>query len=695
MPAAAETQSALENPLSKPWSGPYGGVPDFNAVQLEHFEPALLAAMDEYRGEIVSIASQPDPPSFGNTIEALENAGRALHRVGAVYNIWDGSLATPEFQAVARNMAPRLAAIRDEVVQNATLFARVKSVFEAPGDELSAEQKRLVWRAHQDFVLAGAELGEAQKAELSRINQRLASLFTTFNQNVLHDEEHYSLVLESEADLAGLPQPVRDAAAAAARAQGHDGKWAIVNTRSSVEPFLSFSSRRDLRKRVFESFVSRGDNGDEHDNDAIVTEILKLRAERAQLLGYPSHAHWALQDTMAKTPEATLELMLAVWEPALERVAEEVRDMQAIADREPEHPTIEPWDYRYYAEKVRKAKYDLDENELTPYLQLDKLREGLFFVAKQLFDLDFSPAPDVPVFHPDVKVWKVERAGKLVGLWYFDPYARAGKRSGAWMDAYRDQESFRGEVVTLVSNNSNFVKPSGSEPTLISWEDAETMFHEFGHALHGLCSQVGYPSLSGTNVARDFVEFPSQLLEHWLMTPEVLGRFALHHETGEPLPKELVERLERARHFNQGFATVEYLSTALVDMKLHLISDRTIEPAKFEREALAELKMPKQIVMRHRIPHLSHLFSGDSYSAGYYSYLWADTLTADAFEAFEEAGGPYDPQVAQRLYERVFSVGNTIDPAEAYESFRGRQPGIGALMRKRGFPVPKQAKSSG
>jgi peptidyl-dipeptidase Dcp len=461
-----------------------------------------------------------------------------------------------------------------------------------------------------------------------------------------------------------------------------------LNTRSSVEPFLEYSTRRDLREKVWRTFVNRGDNGDEHDNNALITEILKLRAERAALLGYPTHAHWRIEDQMAKTPERALALLEAVWTPATARVREEVADMQAIADAEGDGIRIEPWDYRHYAEKVRKARYDLDANELKPYLQLDRLREGMFHVAGELFGLRFNPIEPgrVPVYQADMRVWEVvDAGGRHVGLWYFDPYARRGKRSGAWMNAYRAQERFRGEVTTIVSNNANFVPAQPGEPVLISWEDATTLFHEFGHALHGLSSSVTYPGLSGTSVPRDYVEFPSQLLEHWLSVPEVLNRFARHYRTGEPMPAALIEKVRRAEKFNQGFKTVEYLASALIDMKLHLAGPVDIDPDRFERETLMALGMPGEIVMRHRTPQFSHIFSSDAYSAGYYSYLWADTLTADAWEAFTESGGPWDQAVAARLREQVFTKGNTLDPADAYRAFRGRDPAIDALMRKRGF----------
>ena len=496
------------------------------------------------------------------------------------------------------------------------------------------------------------------------------------------------LILKSEADLAGLPQSLKDAASRAA-GDKNPGTWVIKNTRSSVDPFLTYSDRRDLREQAWKMFVNRGDNGDAHDNNAIITQILQLRAERANLLGYKTHAHWRLENTMAKTPEKAIELLESVWTPAVARVKEEVADMQALANKEGANITIEPWDYRYYAEKVRKDKYDLDQNEVKEYLQLENLREGMFWVAGELFNFSFTPVTNVPVNHPDVRVWEVKNktTGQHIGLWYFDAYAREGKRSGAWMNAYRNQQRMDGSITTIVSNNSNFVKGKPGEPVLISWDDASTLFHEFGHALHGLASNVTYPSLSGTNVVRDYVEFPSQLLEHWLSTPEVLQQFAKHYQTQKAIPQALVDRIEKASTFNEGFSTIEYLSSALIDMKLHLAGSTKIDPDKFERETLAQMGMPKEIVMRHRTPQFGHIFSGDGYSAGYYSYLWSDVLTADAFDAFVTAGGPYDKAVAQRLSQYIFSVGNTIDPADGYKAFRGRDAKTDALMKQRGFPI--------
>jgi len=687
-PEDARMTTPAQNPLLAPWTGPYGGVPPFALVQVADFLPAFEAAMAEKLAQIERIADDPAPPTFENTLAALERAGRTLDRVRSLYEIWSSVLATPEFQAVEREMAPRLAAFDDRIQQNARLFARIETVYESRASSCATpEQARLAWLLHARFVRSGARLEPPAKERVAAINERLAVLETTFAQNLLGDEDAYPLFLSRE-DLAGLPDEVSAAMAAAARESGHPGKWVVLNTRSSVEPFLTFSSRRDLREQVWHAFVERGDHAGPRDNKPLIREILRLRAERARLLGYPTHAHYRLEDQMAKTPERALSLMGAVWPAAVARVHEEVAEMQALADREAAGIRIEPWDYRYYAEKVRKARFDVDENVLKPYLQLERLREAMFFVAGRLFDLHFQPARGVPVYHPDVRVFEVkDGAGRLVGLWYLDPFARPGKRSGAWMEAYRDQESFDGAVLPIVSNNANFVKGAPGEPVLLSWDDASTLFHEFGHALHGLLSRVSYPSLSGTEVPRDYVEFPSQLLERWLFTSEVLERFALHARTGEPMPKELIARIRRAATFNQGFAMVEYLSAALLDMKMHLVGGE-VDPSAFERETLAELGMPREMVMRHRLPQFAHVFASDGYSAGYYSYLWAETLSADAFAAFAEAGDPFAPALAAKLRQRVFSVGNTVDPAEAYRAFRGRDPGVEALMRWRGFPLP-------
>lgn len=689
--ALITTAAAAPNVLLDPWAGPYGGVPPFDKASPALLQPALEAGMALHLAELDRIANDPAPPTFANTIAAMERSGRALDRAGTVYYIFGATLSDDAVQEVERVIEPKMAAFRDSITQNEKLFARIAAVYETrERSGLTAEEQRLTWLVYTNFVRAGAKLDPTSKKRLGEINQSLAGLFTRFSQNLLGDESERYTVLDSAADLAGLPESLRAGFAADAERRGQKGKWVIANTRSSVEPFLTYSTRRDLREKIWSVFVNRGDNGDARDNNAIIGEILQLRAERARLLGFPTHAHWRLENSMARTPERAMELMEAVWKPAVSRVREEVADMQKIADAEGAKITIEPWDYRHYAEKVRKAKYDLDTNELKPYLQLEKLREGMFYVAGELFGMHFTElsAGSVPVYHPDVRVWRVDdKDGKLIGLWYFDPYSRVGKQSGAWMNAYRSQERFDGDIKTIVSNNSNFVKGKPGEPVLISWDDAVTLFHEFGHALHGLSSNVNYPSVSGTSVARDYVEFPSQLLEHWLPVKEILDRLAVHYQTGKPIPAELVAKVEKAKTFNQGFATVEYLAAALVDMKLHLTAtpDKRIDPDAFERETLAALGMPREIVMRHRTPQFGHIFSGDGYSAGYYSYLWADTLTADAWEAFTSAKGPWDREMAKRLRDHVFSVGNTIDPVEGYRSFRGRDPQIEALMRKRGF----------
>ncbi|MFM7107963.1 MAG: M3 family metallopeptidase [Planctomycetaceae bacterium] len=692
LPGAVMAAPATSNPLLAPWTGPCGGVPPFDRVDPPDFEPAFEVAMAEQVRAVEAITGDAAAPTFANTLAALERSGRTLDRVAAVYGVFTSARSDAAMQEVERRLEPPLAAHRDRIVTDGKLFARVKAVHEnRAGEPLDAEQKRLAWLHHTTMARHGAALDDAAKRELAEVNQELAELFTSFTQRVLADEESQAVFIEAEADLAGLPPSVRDAAAEAAAARGRPGAWAIPNTRSAVEPFLVHSARRGLRERVWRMFVGRGDGGGETDTNATAARILALRAKRASILGFPTHAHWRLEDSMAKTPDRAAALMEAVWTPAVARVREEVADMQALADAEQAGIRIEPWDYRHYAEKVRLAKFDLDEAEIVPYLQLEKLREGMFFVAEKLFGLRFREAARgaVPVHHPDIRVWEVVSLdGRAVGLWYFDPFARTGKRSGAWMSDYRGQERLDGSVLPIVSNNCNFAKPAAGEPALLSWDDAATLFHEFGHALHGLCSAVTYLSLGGTNVARDYVEFPSQVLEHWLSTPEVLERFAVHHATGKPIPADLVARIERASRFNGSFRTVEFLASAIVDMRLHLAGSTPIDTRAFERDTLAALGMPREIVMRHRIPHFTHVFGDDGYSAGYYSYLWADVITADAWEAFAEAGGPWDEALAARLRDRVFSAGNTVDPADGYRGFRDRDPSIDALMRKRGFAPP-------
>lgn len=687
--ASAAPMKDAPNPLLSPWTGPYGGLPPFDKIRPKMFPAAFKAAMAEYRAEIAHIADNPARPTFANTLAALENAGRTYGRVLGLFHIFTSSANTAAVQAIDRTWQPKLAAFDDEIVQNLKLFARIEAVYEArEKSNLTPEQQRLAWVMYTRFVRSGAKLSPADKKILSGYNQKLASLYTRFRQNQLADEENLMFVLETRDDLKGLPDWLVAAAAESAKEKKKPGVWVIMNTRSAMEPFLTYSERRDLREKAFRLWVSRGDNEGAHDNKPLVTEILQLRAKRAKLLGFATYAHWSLDDGMAKTPERAMDLMMKVWPAAVARAREEVVDMQALADKDGAGVTIEAWDYRYYAEKVRKAKYDLDEAEIKPYLQLEKMREAMFWASTQLFGYTYKELQGIPGIHKDQRVFEVSGPNGVLGLFYFDPYARAGKSSGAWMSDYRAQESFIKPVMPIISNNSNFVKGAPGAPILVSWDDAETLFHEFGHALHGLSSQVHYPTLSGTSVPRDFVEFPSQINEHWLSTPEVLSRFALHCETGKPMPAELVERIRKAATFNQGFATVEFLASAIVDMKLHLAGDVVIEPRIFEQEALAALGMPKEIVMRHRIPHFGHVFSDDGYAAGYYAYLWAEVLDHDAFQAFKDAGGPYDKAVAKRYHDDILKVGNTIDPAVAYRNFRGHDPSIEPLLRYRGFLAP-------
>jgi peptidyl-dipeptidase Dcp len=682
------TSAMSDNILLQPWSGPFGGVPPFDKVKIEQFQPALEKAMEDSLAAIDTITGNSAPATFENTIVAMEKADATLNRVAAIYSVWSSSMSSDDFRPIQQVMAPKLAAYSDKVLQNEKLFQRIESVYESPDkDKLTPEEQRLVWDYYTDFVRAGAKLSADDKKRIAEINERLATLYTTFSNNLLRDEEHYVLYLNKD-QLGGLPPAFVAAAAESATERGRKGEYAILNTRSSMDPFLTYSTERDLREKVWRTYYSRGDNNDEYDNKALIAEIMQLRAERTKLQGYQSFAHRALEKQVAKTPEAAMDLLTKVWRASTARVKEEVADMQALANKEGANITIEPWDYRFYAEKVRQAKYDLDSNEVKQYLQLDKLREGMFWASTRLFGYEYEEQTNIPVYHPDVKVWSVSRNGKHVGLFYFDPYARNGKRSGAWMSAYRRQQGLAGAITPIVSNNSNFVKGAPGEPVLISWDDARTLFHEFGHALHGLSSDVKYPSQAGTSVARDYVELPSQIYEHWVATPELLNEFARHHETGEAMPKELLAKIQRAEKFNQGFLTTEFLGSALIDMKLHTMSDFTdFDAAKFEKETLDSFGMPKELPMRHRTPQFAHIFSGESYAAGYYSYLWADALTADAWEAFLEGEGAYDKKVAQSFFENVLSKGNTIDPAEAYRKFRGRDVDTDALMRDRGFPV--------
>ncbi|HEY4179611.1 MAG TPA: M3 family metallopeptidase [Kofleriaceae bacterium] len=704
--AKGETPVTNLPPLLAPFPGAKGGMPPFDKFKTEDFMPAIKQAMDLMRGEIAVIVAEKTPATFANTIEALENAGRPFNRVTTILGIYTSTMSDKPMQKLEEDTAPMLAAFSDEIIQNEALFARIKAVWDGrEAAKLKPDQARLLEVTYQRFARRGAALSAADKKKLAEINGKLATLYTKFGQNQLADEESQTIAFDKAEDLAGMPAELVDDAKRTGEAKKMPGKYVIANTRSSAEPFLVYASRRDLREKVWRMWMSRG----EKTNGPVISEILELRAQRAKLLGFASHAHWIIDDNMAKTPDAALALAMRVWKAAVGRVKEEVADMQKVADAEyaakyqvqlspgvqsgphtphVASPPIEAWDYRYYAEKVRKEKYDLDQNEVKPYLQADKLRDGMFWAANQLFGLTWKPIAGVPVYHPDVKVWEVTRGGQHVGLWYFDPYARDGKRSGAWMNEYRTQEKFHETATPIVSNNANFVKGKDGEPVLISWDDATTMFHEFGHALHGLNSDVKYATLAGTNTKRDFVEFPSQLNEYWLSTKEILDKYAVHYKTGKPMPPALVEKIQKAKNFNQGFGTTEYLMATIYDLKIHTLGPgKKIDPIAFEKTTMAEIGAPKEIVMRHRPTHFGHIFSGDEYSAGYYSYIWADTLTADAAEAFKEAKSFYDKKTAKKLHDDIFAVGNSVDPEVAFKKFRGRDVDPNALMRARGFPV--------
>jgi len=681
-------ENSMQNPLLAEWTGPYGGVPAFDKMKLDDLKPALERAMALQLAEIDAIVDIDEPPTFENTILALERQGEALDRVRVYYYLWRSNLSTPEYREIQNEMEPRLSAHTSAVIQNDALFARVRAVYE--GEEMQTlrpDQRRLVQLVYDQFARNGATLEGKAKARYAEIDQRLSELHTQFANNVLADEERYVLCIKDD-QLGGLPASLVQAARAAGAERCAAGEYAITNTRSSMDPFLTYSDERDLREQVWRTYYGRGNNEDENDNNTIIADILKLRHERVGLLGYDNYAAWRLEDRMAGTPEKALNLLRAVLPAALARVDEEIADMQAIADARGDGIEVEAWDYRYYAELVRRDRYALDSDEVKQYLQLGKLREAMFFVAGELFNFAFTPVPDnaVPVFHPDVNVWEVtdRTSGEHVGLWFLDPFARPGKRSGAWASSYRGHSTFDGRKTVLSSNNSNFIKGAAGEPVLISWNDATTYFHEFGHALHALASGVEYPTLNSG--VRDYTEFHSQLLERWLPTEPVVENYLVHFETGEPIPDELVAKIENAATFNQGFQTTEYLASALIDMMYHTTDPAGIDPAAFERKAMNELGIPRQIPMRHRSTQFGHIFSGEGYSAGYYGYMWADVLTADAAEAFAEApGGFYDEELAARLVQYLFAPRNSMDPAEAYRLFRGRDAQIDALMRDRGF----------
>ena len=685
--ADAKEMKAAQNSepaLLQEWTGPYGGVPPWDQVKVSQFPSAFQAAMAAYKAEFEAILETPGPITFDNTITASELSGEKMGRLFSIWGVHSSNLSSPEVRKIQAEWEPKVSAFFSELTLDARYFQRVKFLYDQRASlNLDAKQMRLLERTYDSLVRNGALLNAAKKAQVIGIETDLSKKFSAFSEKVLADEESFILI-DKETDLAGLPETFVAALSAAAKEKGKTG-WAVVNTRSAVQPFLENSTRRDLREKVWRAFTKRGDNGGANDTNATIAEILKLRQDRAEILGFPTHAHYRMADTMAKDPDRAMDLMMKVWPAAVARVKEEVADMQAIANAD--GITIEPWDYRFYAEKVRKAKYDLDQEAIKPYFQLDNMVAAMFDAAGKLYGMSFTEnTGTVPVFEPQVRTFEVKRDGKMIGLFYLDNFARAGKRSGAWMTTYRSQHKLGGKNdIVLASNNNNFVPGADGVPTLISIDDASTLFHEFGHAIHYLNSDITWPGLGGT--PRDFVEYPSQVNENWLLTPYILNTYAKHYKTGEPIPAALVEKIKASDTFNQGFATVEYLSSAILDMKLHNRSTPVADPAAFERDTLAEIGMPKEMVMRHRLPQFNHLFADDGYSAGYYSYLWSETMDADTWAAFTEKGDVWDKETAERFRSMLLATGNETDRIEAYRAFRGRDPDVKYIMKKRGFPT--------
>jgi peptidyl-dipeptidase Dcp len=677
-------QSASDPVLLQEWTGPYEGVPPWDKVKVADFPAAFQAAMNASKAEFEAMLAKPEAITFDNTITASELSGEKIGRLFSIWGVHSSNLSNPEVRKIQAEWEPKVSAFFSELSLDARYFQRVKYLYDQRANlGLDAKQMRLLERTYDGLVRNGAMLDAGKKAEVIRIETDLAKKFSAFSEKVLADEETFILITDT-ADLAGLPESYVAAIQAAAKAKGQAG-WAVVNTRSAVQPFLENSTRRDLREKVWRAFTMRGDNQNANDTNATIAEILKLRQQRAEILGFPTHAHYRMADTMAKDPNKAMDLMMKVWPAAAARVKEEVADMQAIANAD--NITIAPWDYRFYAEKVRKAKYDLDQEAIKPYFQLDNMVAAMFDAAGKLYGMSFSEnTGTVPVFEPKVRTFEVKRDGKVVGLFYLDNFARAGKRSGAWMTTYRSQHTLGGKNdIVLASNNNNFVPGADGVPTLISIDDASTLFHEFGHAIHYLNYDITWPGLGGT--PRDFVEYPSQVNENWLLTPYVLNTYAKHYKTGEPIPAALVEKIRASDTFNQGFSTVEYLSSAILDMKLHNRSEPVTDPRAFERDTLAEIGMPKEMAMRHRLPQFNHLFADDGYSAGYYSYLWSETMDADTWAAFTEKGDVWDKETAERFRSMLLATGNETDRIEAYRAFRGRDPDVKYIMKKRGFPT--------
>ena len=688
----SDSRQDQTNPLLLAWQTPCE-TPPFDQIRPEHFLPAFEQAFVDHSAEIDAITHDPAVPDFANTITALERSGKLLAKVSAVFYDLVSAHSNPEILAIDKEISPRLARHWNPIMMNAVLFGRIAMLHEnRKSSGLTPEQLRLLERTYTNFHRAGAGLSEEAKTRMAEINERLAQLGTTFSHHLLADEQDWVLEL-SEADLAGLPDSFIAAAKAAARERKLAGEAVVTLSRSSVEPFLKSADRRDLREKVYRAFVARGDNGNANDNNETIVEVLALREESAKLLGYPTFAAYRLEDSMAKTPEAVRGLLERVWRPARAKALADRDELQALIAEEGGNFQLAPWDWRYYAEKLRQAKANFDDAAIKPYLALDNMIEAAFDCATRLFGVTFAERKDIPVWHPDVRVWEVrDRDGHHKALFYGDYFARPSKRSGAWMTSLRDQQKLDGAIAPLILNVCNFSKGADGAPSLLSPDDARTLFHEFGHGLHGMLSNVTYPSLAGTSVFTDFVELPSQLYEHWQERPEVLRRFARHFETGEPLPQDLLNRFLSARKFNQGFATVEFISSALIDLEFHTQpASASRDVRAFERAELDKIGMPAEIAMRHRPQQFGHVFSGGYYAAGYYSYMWSEVMDADAFGAFEEAGNIFDPAVAKRLHDDIYSRGGSVDPEAAYIAFRGRDPEPDALLRRRGLLEPAKA----
>jgi peptidyl-dipeptidase Dcp len=682
----ATTYSA--NPFYVPWNTPFE-VPPFNQIKLEHYRPAFEEAMKRHNEEVQAIYVQQPVPTFENTLDALNRSGAMLDRVSNVFFAMKSSMNNDEMEAIAREIAPLLSKHEDDILLNESLFQRVKAVYEARDKlNLTPEQRKLLEEDYKRFVRGGANLPQDKKDQLKEINAQLSLLSVKFGENVLKEENRFELVLDNQADLAGLPENVISAAAEAAQECGHAGKWVFTLHKPSMIPFLQYSDRRNLREQLYQAYINRGNHDDELDNKATLAEMAKLRAQRAKLLGYQTHAHYVLEENMAKVPENVYKRLEEIWNPALQRAKEEVVEMQALINRENGNFPVASWDWWYYAEKVKKAKYDLDEEMLRPYFKLENVRQGVFDVATRLYGLQFAERTDIPIYHPDVSVFEVKEAnGTHVGILFVDYFPRASKRGGAWMGELRQQMKQDGkDIRPVIYNVGNFSKPTADKPSLLSLDEVETLFHEFGHGLHGLLSDCTYKTIAGTNVARDFVELPSQIMENWATEPEVLKQYARHYESGDPMPDDLIEKIQRSQYFNQGFATTEYLAASFLDMDWHtrVTPDADIDVLAFENESLGRIGLIPEIIARYRSSYFNHIFSG-GYSAGYYAYVWAEVLDADAFQAFKETGDIFNPQVAKAFRDNILSRGGTEEPMGLYKRFRGKEPGIDALLKRRGL----------